>query len=115
MDLRLPASASLKTQVSRWENGHCTPDEFYRQLFRAVFGQSDVELGLVDGALGRLAGLGLDFPGTWSEGVSVVTAMWSDELSRRSLLRSSVFAAAAYGIPALRWIVSQVSPGKVTS
>ena len=106
MGLRLPASASLKTQVSRWENGHCTPDEFYRQLFQAVFGQSDVDLGLVDGAVGRLADLGLDFPRTWSEGMSVVTAMWSDELSRRSLLRNSVFAAAAYGIPALRWMVS---------
>lgn len=37
--------ASLKQMLSSWENGHNQPDDRYRQLFRAVFGRTDRELG----------------------------------------------------------------------
>jgi tetratricopeptide (TPR) repeat protein len=37
--------ASLKTQVSRWENGHGQPDAVYRSLFCAVYQRDEEELG----------------------------------------------------------------------
>src|SRR3712207_4332312 len=37
--------ASLKTAVSRWENGHCSPDRQHRRLLREIFGLTDDELG----------------------------------------------------------------------
>jgi len=45
--LALPGEDSLKTQLSRWENGHKIPNDFYRQLFRHIYGMTDSELGFV--------------------------------------------------------------------
>ena len=42
-------SASLKTKLSRWENGHEAvglPE--YRRLFREIYGRTDAELGFPD-------------------------------------------------------------------
>src|SRR3954452_7531620 len=44
-DLRLPSDASLETELSRWENGHKTPEPCYRKLFRIIYGLTDEELG----------------------------------------------------------------------
>jgi transcriptional regulator with XRE-family HTH domain len=41
--------ASLKTQVSRWENGHGQPDAVYRRLFCAVYQRDEEELGFATG------------------------------------------------------------------
>jgi transcriptional regulator with XRE-family HTH domain len=41
------ARSSLKTALSRWENGHVIPDRHYRKLFREIFGLTDAELGFV--------------------------------------------------------------------
>ena len=43
--MALPSLETLKSRVSRWENGHATPDEFYRQLLREALGMDDRELG----------------------------------------------------------------------
>jgi transcriptional regulator with XRE-family HTH domain len=43
--LTVMSRSSLKTALSRWENGHVVPDSHYRRLFREIFGLSDVELG----------------------------------------------------------------------
>jgi hypothetical protein len=48
--ITLPAAATMKTAISRWENGHRAPDEMYRGLFRAVFGLTDEQLGFTDGS-----------------------------------------------------------------
>jgi hypothetical protein len=37
--------ASLKTSLSRWENGHAVPDRQYRRLLREIYGLTDAELG----------------------------------------------------------------------
>jgi transcriptional regulator with XRE-family HTH domain len=39
------ARSSLKTALSRWENGHFVPDRHYRRLFRQIYGLTDAELG----------------------------------------------------------------------
>ena len=38
------SAASLKTQLSRWENGHVTPD-YYQALLCEVLGATPGELG----------------------------------------------------------------------
>lgn len=43
--IQLPAPATMKTQISRWENGHREPDAMYRSLFRTIFGLTDEQLG----------------------------------------------------------------------
>jgi tetratricopeptide (TPR) repeat protein len=37
--------ASLKTKLSRWENGHEAVSELYRRLFRDIYGRTNEELG----------------------------------------------------------------------
>ncbi|WP_037068813.1 transcriptional regulator [Pseudonocardia acaciae] len=44
------APASLKTQLSRWENQHAIPEEHYRALLRELYGSTDAELGLPEAA-----------------------------------------------------------------
>ena len=48
--LRLPVAnkASLKTKLSRWENGKEQPSEIYRQIFREIYGRINAELGFPD-------------------------------------------------------------------
>ncbi|WP_019874027.1 helix-turn-helix domain-containing protein [Sporichthya polymorpha] len=50
----LPADDTMRTAISRWENGHRVPEEFYRQLFRAAFGLTDFDLGFAPMALPSL-------------------------------------------------------------
>lgn len=45
--LAAASPASLKTQLSRWENGHTAPDDQYRGLLAGLYGRDERELGLV--------------------------------------------------------------------
>jgi transcriptional regulator with XRE-family HTH domain len=42
----VPSRASLKTEISRWENGHVTPTEPYVGLLAEAYQLSPAELGL---------------------------------------------------------------------
>jgi transcriptional regulator with XRE-family HTH domain len=42
----LPDQGSLRVMVSRWENGHVTPDDTYRRYLCVALGRSERELGL---------------------------------------------------------------------
>lgn len=44
--LVMPSRPSLKTQVSRWENGHVHPQEPYVALLSEIYGRTAAELGL---------------------------------------------------------------------
>jgi tetratricopeptide (TPR) repeat protein len=48
--LHLPVAnkASLKTKLSRWENGKEQPSEIYQRLFREIYGRTNAELGFPD-------------------------------------------------------------------
>lgn len=48
LELTLPSRASLKTQVSRWENCHVSPDDLYASLLAEIYETTplDLELGL---------------------------------------------------------------------
>ncbi|HEX3829076.1 MAG TPA: hypothetical protein VHV82_17575 [Sporichthyaceae bacterium] len=45
--LVLPAPTTMKTQLSRWENGRHVPEGTYRRLLRSVYGLEDEQLGFV--------------------------------------------------------------------
>lgn len=44
--LDVASPASLKTQLSRWENQHVLPEDTYRVLLSELYGRTDAELGL---------------------------------------------------------------------
>jgi transcriptional regulator with XRE-family HTH domain len=46
--MAVAAPASLKTQLSRWENQHAVPEEHYRTLLCALYESTESELGLVE-------------------------------------------------------------------
>src|SRR3982074_3485088 len=48
LNLPIAKKASLKTKLSRWENGKEQPSEIYRRLFREIYGRTNAELGFPD-------------------------------------------------------------------
>jgi tetratricopeptide (TPR) repeat protein len=48
LNLPIANPASLKTKLSRWENGKEQPSETYRRLFREIYGRTNAELGFPD-------------------------------------------------------------------
>ena len=59
LGVQLPAAASLKTELSRWENGHRTPDAFYQRLFEMAYGRSAEDLGIGQRAPGEVGHRGV--------------------------------------------------------
>lgn len=45
---RIASWASMKTRISKWENGHVVPDEFYRGLLARVFAVDEEALGFTE-------------------------------------------------------------------
>jgi tetratricopeptide (TPR) repeat protein len=45
LDVAIMTETSLKTKLSRWENGHEAVSQPYRRLLRDVYGRTDEELG----------------------------------------------------------------------
>jgi tetratricopeptide (TPR) repeat protein len=45
LNLPIATKVSLKTKLSRWENGKEQPSEIYQRLFREVYGRTNAELG----------------------------------------------------------------------
>lgn len=105
MGLEVPSTASLKTQLSRWENGHHDPDAFNRNLLIHAFGRSAAELGLErpEPGLDPLA-----VGRTRQESTEMSTALWEDDMNRRALL-SLTFTGAAFAGPALAAVVNNIA------
>ena len=98
---------SLKTQLSRWENGHRMPDAVHRQILRAVFGMTDDQLGFTSPA-GNTTDhvVGLVFPDNWQAGITSAADLWQGDMDRRDFLRGSAFVSAAFSTPVLHFLVS---------
>jgi tetratricopeptide (TPR) repeat protein len=45
LNLPIATQTSLKTKLSRWENGKEQPSAVYRRLFREIYGRTNAELG----------------------------------------------------------------------
>ncbi|MQA97760.1 MAG: hypothetical protein GEV11_25210 [Streptosporangiales bacterium] len=52
------------------------------------------------------AGVGLEFPLNWTDGVRAVIGLWRADVERRRFLVESGFAVSAYSAAALRWLTA---------
>ncbi len=114
-ELRLPAFSSMKTELSRWENGHRTPDAFYRRLLELAYGMSGIDLGVAEAPSSSVTGLVSG--ASWELAASTAEDLWMEDMDRRSLLRSSAFAVSAFAAPTLQALVSPdlASPTRIGS
>jgi len=48
LNLPIATKTSLKTKLSRWENGKEQPSRIYQRLFREIYGRTNAELGFPD-------------------------------------------------------------------
>ena len=48
LNLPIMTKASLKTKLSRWENGKEQPNQIYQRLLREIYGRTNTELGFPD-------------------------------------------------------------------
>jgi transcriptional regulator with XRE-family HTH domain len=97
----LPEVASLKTQLSRWENGHRTPEPFYQRLFAIAYDRTPTDLGFV-----RDHGSTISAGGSWDESAVTAAQIWRQDVNRRDFLASTAFAATAFAAPSLHALVS---------
>ena len=85
-------SASLKTLISRWENGHATPDASYQPLLCKLYGSSPAELGFGCQSLPEHNGTIINTPTPlltkeeWTrDDLHVLSATFDDALTRSSV------------------------------
>lgn len=94
------SAASLKTQLSRWENGHARPEPEYRCLLAELYGRTADELGLAptpepDGR----ERLRAELAGATAAGEPVVH-QWSVQLAAAQRIDDELGAAGAAGVTA---------------
>jgi transcriptional regulator with XRE-family HTH domain len=96
------AAASLKTLLSRWENGHVVPEPQYRSLLAELFGRTAGELGLdpearvarpTDGPQRLRAALD-----EAAAADAAAVALWREQLAAVSKLDDQLGAAGAGGL-----------------
>ncbi|HEY5847240.1 MAG TPA: helix-turn-helix transcriptional regulator, partial [Microlunatus sp.] len=110
MRMPIASRASLKTQLSRWENGHRTPDALYQRLFECVYGMTASQLGFEsDDTIGLAVGA------TWEQCVSSTVELWSEDMERRTFLQSAAYAATAFTTPVLTALISDPAEGVTRS
>src|ERR1700719_4557115 len=91
-EIRVASAASLKIQLSRWENGHVTPDHYYRGLLCELYGSTPGELGFgiqelsADSSKERSPGAALIAKREWTrDDLSSLFASFDNALSRSVL------------------------------
>ena len=88
--IEVAAPASLKTQLSRWENQHALPDPHYRTLLAELYQSSEPDLGLTE-----LGGSSVD-AGTEAESLRAdLTAFAAMDETALTLLRDQLRATHA--------------------
>jgi xanthine/CO dehydrogenase XdhC/CoxF family maturation factor len=95
--------ASLKVQISRWENGRTrVSSEDYRALFRHIYRATDEELGFTsepddDKIAASLAPV--SFHGTWSESFNQAAEEWNIDVERRDFSERAACVLASHHRP----------------
>ncbi|MGQ0574367.1 MAG: helix-turn-helix domain-containing protein [Pseudonocardia sp.] len=96
--------ASLKSLLSRWENGHAVPDPAYRTLLAELYGRTAGELGLAPhpgGSPGAGDGAAARFLARVAAAAMVderLLGAWSEQLCLARRLDDDVGAAGAAGL-----------------
>jgi transcriptional regulator with XRE-family HTH domain len=109
--LNIPVAqrASLKVQISRWENGGSVSPK-YRQILRHIYRLTDDGLGFATNSpelrsIKRLTPV--PFHENWAEAFDLAVEEWNLDLERRNFLAGVGYAAAASTSPALQWLLGQ--------
>ena len=112
--IKIASPASLKTLISRWENGHATPDPPYRSLLQVVLSTDSSALGFTSDDLLTSA---LTAPHPADESEKTMVAVYLDGkvkhvfLDRRTLIAAGL--GAVLGLPKARGTAAGVSGGAV--
>jgi transcriptional regulator with XRE-family HTH domain len=92
-------AASLKTLLSRWENGHALPDPQYRALLGELYGRTPAELGIVAATVAPEAA---DAPARLRAAIAAAgavdgpaLALWQEQLQVATRLDDELGAAGA--------------------
>ncbi|OJY48959.1 helix-turn-helix transcriptional regulator [Pseudonocardia sp. 73-21] len=93
------AAASLKTLLSRWENGHVVPEPQYRELLAELFGRTAGELGIDPEAQPVRAAEGAERLRAALAGAAAadhtVVALWREQLAVAGRLDDELGTAGA--------------------
>lgn len=89
-------AVSLKTQLSRWENGHALPEPHYRELLAELYGRTAAELGLAAAAPPAESGLRSRLAAAAAVDGSTV-AVWREQLALTERLDAELGAAGTAG------------------
>ncbi|WP_433169894.1 helix-turn-helix transcriptional regulator [Kribbella sp. CA-247076] len=92
----LPGWASIRQLISRWENGHASPDHYYTKLLCKVYGTSAVALGLASAGASGDPKFALQIGANLGQTIDTVTTLWEHDVERREFLRTSLFVG--YGL-----------------
>lgn len=87
---------SLKTQLSRWENGHALPEPHYRELLAQLYGRTAAELGLAAAPAAPEAGLRGRLAAAGAVDHETIT-VWREQLSLTRRLDAQLGTAGAAG------------------
>ncbi len=95
-------AASLKTLLSRWENGHALPEPHYRSLLGELYGRTPVELGIAGPSAGPealdAAGAPARFRAALAAAAAVdeaVLRLWREQLDVATRLDDELGATGA--------------------
>jgi len=100
--------ASLKSLLSRWENGHAVPDPHYRGLLGELYGRTAIELELAGADPGRSDAV-TQLRARLAAAAAVDSRLfraWADQLAVARRLDDEVGAAGAAGL--LRALVDEL-------
>lgn len=92
---------SLRSQLSRWENGHALPEPGYRSLLAELLGESTATLGIEPSTSGPVASAADRLRAALAEGTAVDErgiGLWRQQLSAARWLDDASGGAAAAGI-----------------
>src|SRR3954468_2744073 len=107
--VRTASRSSLKTELSRWANGHKRISAEYRALFRLIYRASDEELGFRSGLQDETIDptlTGVSFLNGWEDSFTTSAQEWTKTVERREFLKGMAYAASSATTPALQWLVS---------
>jgi len=115
-EISVASAASLKTQISRWENGHITPD-FYQPLLCELFRATPGDLGFTgqelpsDPSSGNWAGVALISKREWTrDDLRNLSASFDEAISRSAL--SDIEMLAHEWLAADKPQLSELSAGR---